>query len=211
MTRPAHPAKYSPTILEYFKYCIPKGSLVLDPFSGSGLLASIPNIRAVCCELEQSWATQVCANALFLPFRANTFDVIATSPCYGNRMADHHDAKDGSKRHTYTHYIGHKLHKNNLGKMQWGDDYRVFHRLAYREILRTLKPGGRFVLNMSDHYRKFTAQPVTDWHITILMALGLDHVQSFEVPTPRNKHGQNGHLRPDHETVALFVKEKEGL
>lgn len=203
-----HPAKFSPVILDYFKLCLPGSALVLDPFAGTGLLASIPGIRPVCVEIEPDWATQVCADAAQLPFRDATFDAVATSPTYGNRMADHHNAQDGSKRHTYTHYIGHKLHHRNSGVLQWSLEYRAFHLFAYVEIIRTLKPGGRFVLNMSDHYRHGALQPVTDWHVTALMGLGLDHVQNFQVPTPRNKHGANGHLRPDHETVALFVKEK---
>src|ERR1035437_6425256 len=117
---PPHPAKFSATVLGTMATCLIPGSLVLDPFAGTGLRPSIPGIRPVCVEIEPDWATQVCAAALRLPFRYNTFDAIATSPTYGNRMADHHNAKDSSKRHTYTHYIGHKLNEYNSGQVQWG-------------------------------------------------------------------------------------------
>lgn len=51
--------------------------------------------------------TTIVGNALYLPFRDRAFDGIVTSPCYGNRMADHHDARDDSKRNTYTHSARH--------------------------------------------------------------------------------------------------------
>lgn len=45
----------------------------------------------------------VIGDATRLPFDNRMFDAVITSPTYGNRMADHHDAQDGSKRITYRH------------------------------------------------------------------------------------------------------------
>ena len=50
-----------------------------------------------------------------------TFDAICTSPTYGNRMADHHEARDGSPRDTYRHVLGRPLTPGNSGALHWGD------------------------------------------------------------------------------------------
>ena len=63
-------------------------------------------------------------DAEFLPYKDDFFEAICTSPTYGNRMADHFEAKDGSKRNTYRYAIGRALDEENTGKMQWGKKYR---------------------------------------------------------------------------------------
>jgi hypothetical protein len=120
-------------------------------------------------------------------------------------MADHHNARDGSKRHTYTHYLGRKLHRNNTGAMQWTDPrYKIVHIAVWTESVRVLIPGGSFVLNISDHYRKGKLQPVTDWHIGVLEGLGLKVIEHHKVATPRQRHGENGGLRPEYESVLVL-------
>jgi tRNA G10 N-methylase Trm11 len=95
----------------------------------------------------------VVGDALALPFPDATFDAVVTSPTYGNRMADHHHARDGSLRYSYTHTLGRSLHPNNSGTLHWGAEYQRFHSLAWREVWRVVRPGGRFVLNIKDHVR----------------------------------------------------------
>src|SRR5437868_9381022 len=104
--------------------------LVLDPFAGVGgihTLAALGIAHTVGVELEPECALQhprnIVGSALALPFPDDTFDAIVTSPCYGNRMADHHDAKDASRRNTYTHALGRPLAFANAGSLQWGDSY----------------------------------------------------------------------------------------
>lgn len=126
--------------------------------------------------------------------------------CYGNRMADHHNARDGSKRNTYKHALGRDLHTENTGAMQWGEAYRDKHRRVWTECRRLLKPGGRFVLNISDHIRGGKVMPVTDWHIRTLEGLGYTVQEHRQVKTPRQRHGANGHLRVDNEWVCVFEK-----
>jgi tRNA G10 N-methylase Trm11 len=145
---------------------------VLDPFAGTGRIASIPGIRAVAIEIEQEWATQVVGNALQLPFAAETFDAVFTSCTYGNHMADHHNARDGSKRNTYRHTLGHELHPDNSGQLQWGEQYRLFHEIAWMEVWRLLKPSGMFLLNISDHIRKGVVVPVSEWHESTVVNIG---------------------------------------
>lgn len=72
----------------------------------------------------------IVGDALRLPFRDATFDVVATSPTYGNRMADHHEARDDSDRGTYRHRLSRPLHPSNSGAMQWGEEYRSIHEKA---------------------------------------------------------------------------------
>ena len=62
------------------------------------------------------WATQspltVVGNALDVAALCPVTDCIVTSPCYGNRMADHHDAKDSSRRITYKHKLGRDMSRS---------------------------------------------------------------------------------------------------
>lgn len=210
-----HPAKFTDvlldTIADVFKYD-PDPVRILDPFAGTGrvhLLAERSTmLETIGVEIEPEWSRlhprTIVGNALALPFGDGAFDAIVTSPCYGNRMADHHNARDASKRITYTHVLGRKLHPHNSGTLQWGERYREFHRQAWAEAVRVLRPGGRFILNISDHVRAGKVQRVTAWHVADLLGRGLDIVDVATIPTPRMRRGANSHLRVDHETVAVF-------
>ena len=144
--------------------------------------------------------------ALELPFSDGKFDAICTSPTYGNRMADHHNAKDSSKRITYRHKLGHPLHPDNSGQMQWGVVYRQFHRQAWLEAIRVLRPGGLFLLNISDHIRKGVVQEVSRWHSELLIELGLMFLKRIDISTPRMRFGSNAHLRTGTEYAIVFSK-----
>jgi len=146
------------------------------------------------------------ADALNLPFKDDSFDCIATSPTYGNRFADSHEAKDGSERRSYTHDLGRKLHQNNSGSLHWGDAYRDFHERAWAESLRVLKPGGIFILNISDHIRGGELMPVSEWHIKALKSLGRGFIlrEVIDVPTPRMRFGENSGARVEAEHVIKF-------
>lgn len=225
-----HPAKFSDPVLECFGALLPTGAHVLDPFSGIGRLAEIGHITTSLIEIEPEWATDIQANALHLPFRDACFSWIATSPCYGNRMADHHDNKDTckkclgagyqhdpdgprcktcdgtglSKRHTYRHYLDRLPHKDSSAILQWGEEYREFHLRAWTEVTRVAAPWSHFLLSISDHIRKHQVQPVTAWHWEILETLGWVCVRSIPIKTRRQKHGQNGELRLANEWVLEF-------
>jgi tRNA G10 N-methylase Trm11 len=202
-----HPAKFSKAVLEVIEPLNLQG-VGLDPFAGIGGVHALGwNTWGI--ELEPEWAEQhprnLVGDATFLPFADWTFDYIVVSPCYGNRMADHHEAKDKSTRHTYRHTLGRKLHPNNAGAMQWTQrKYKTLHIAAWAETVRCLRPGGTFVLNISDHYRKDVLQPVTDWHISVLMDNGLMVVEHHKVETPRQRHGANGGRRPEYESVLVL-------
>ena len=212
-----HPAKYSDSILEEMRDLLKDVTgIVLDPFAGTGKIHLLQrdNLRTVGIEIEPEWATlhpqTVVGNALHLPFADASFDAIVTSPTYGNRMADHHNAKDGSRRNTYKHAMGRDLHPNNSGQMQWGDKYRQFHEEAWVEANRVLKPGGVFILNISNHIRKGVEVDVTDWHVRTLSShFSLEDVRTPS--TPRLRHGSNSSVRVDFESVVRFRKSMSGV
>lgn len=201
-----HPAKFSDPILDQIEQLLVQNGVILDPFAGTGKihLLCTPSRHTIGVEIEPEWATlhpqTIVGNALQLPFHDNTFDAIVTSPVYGNRMSDHHNAKDGSVRHTYRHTLGRQLHPDNSGQLQWGNKYKTFHQQAWKETTRVLKPGGQFILNISDHIRKGEIQPVTNWHLNELQNThGLQLKDHRTVPTKRNRMGSHRDLRVTHE------------
>jgi hypothetical protein len=203
-----HPAKYNkvlmPTIKEWTKGC----PTVLDVFAGVGVI-NMPG--GIYNEIEPEWVEQcpkpaIISDARKLPFADNTISAGATSPTFGSRMADHHTAKDKSKRHTYRHYIERPLHPSNSGQMNWGTPYRNLHRSAWYELYRVLEVGAPFVLNISDHYRAGVIVPVSSWHINTLIKTGFSLERIKQIPTPKQRHGANRHLRVPYELLVLFRK-----
>lgn len=208
----SHPAKFNDGIMAAALKLLGPGMMVLDPMAGVGRVHELRDHGYLTfgIELEPEWASQHprtrIGNALKLPYASLSFDSIFTSPTYGNRMADHHDAQDGSKRIGYKWSLGRDLHPHNTGAMQWGPRYRDFHRLIWLEADRVLKPHGRIVLNISDHIRDGKVAPVTDFHVETIEALGYLEATRIAVPTPRMRRGQNHDLRVESEWVILFWK-----
>lgn len=206
-----HPAKYSDVLLPIFKEMLCDCQSILDPFAGTGKLRRIfPNCTLL--EIEPEWACisgAIVGDATRMDFSDCSFDAICTSPTYGNRMADSfidHQEEKKYKRNTYMHQLGRRLSANNSGAMQWGDQYKELHRRAWRECRRVLKPGGKFLLNISNHIRKGKEMFVTEWHVEELESLGFAVVDFRQVETKRNTMGQNGNIRVKHENVVLLKK-----
>lgn len=210
----AHPAPFSDAILPELAAMLDgRHRLVLDPFAGVGRIHEIVGLVSwdmdtVGVELEPEWAglhSRTCiGSVLALPFADDSFDAVVTSPAYGNRLADHHRARDGSVRRSYTHDIGHPLHEDNSGAMQWGERYRQFHVAAWEECRRSLRPGGRLVLNVSDHIRGGARQYVSSWHVGTLIRLGFELADALHVATPRLRQGSNREARVNFELVLAF-------
>lgn len=237
-----HPAMFSKELIVPLADRIRGCRKVLDPFAGTGRIhaiaaaAGVP--RSVGIELEPEWANvddfpgpyrrQIVGDSLeVLPtFRAGTFDAVVTSPAYGNRMADKHDAKDPckhcsgtgvvddtackvckgsglSRRNTYRHRLGRALSDNNGGGMQWGQEYRDLHRSIWAASARVLAPGGVFVINCSNHIRLGNEVDVCSWHRDVLVELGLTISEVVEIETRRQRQGANHGLRVAGEQIIV--------
>ena len=93
---PPHPARFNDRILEAADQLLgPRLGWILDPFAGTGRVHELRRSGrfTIGVEIEPEWAAMhprtIVGSALALPFGAETFDAIVTSPTYGNRMADH--------------------------------------------------------------------------------------------------------------------------
>lgn len=215
-----HPAKYTDALLTTFARMLQGSARILDPFGGEGgvfmLERWLPEAQIESIELEPEWAvchpkTKV-GNALALDYPDRSFDAICTSPTYGNRLADKKRpvlSKWKKGVTTYADMLGRPLSADNTGALQWGPKYRAVHVIAWTEARRVLKPGGRFVLDIKDHYRNKKLQPVTDWHIEALTALGFVVQEHVKVDCPGMRYGQNGQWRVDYESVILFTLEAQ--
>jgi tRNA G10 N-methylase Trm11 len=211
---PAHPARFSDVALQSVGAILAVDALaqgrtrplVLDPFAGVGHVHELSQ-TTVGVEIEPDWAQAhrrtLVGDATVLPFADATFDVVVTSPCYGNRLSDHHDAKDASRRHTYRHSLGHPLAANNAGSLPWGERYRELHALAWRETQRVLRSGGLCLIVVSDHIRKGERQRVVDWHLSVLIDIGFLVEQVVSVATIRLRHGANAARRVDSEKILV--------
>lgn len=214
-----HPATFSKPFIEIFVELLAPYPTVFDPFAGTGKLAEIKKFgytgKVICNEIEPDWASCKLydvdewrvGDAEYLTWaKDGMFDALCTSPTYGNRMADSHNAKDSSKRITYTHVLGKKLNEANTGKMKWGNSYRNKHVAIYAECIRVLKPEGLFIVNISNHIRKGKVMEVVMWTIETLSSLGLKLTRNIEIPTKRMKFGRNQNVRVPNENILVFKK-----
>jgi hypothetical protein len=247
---PPHPSPYSWIVLAKIAELCEASFECLDPMAGIGRchwLAEHGYVKSmVGLELEPEWAAQhpntihwnvLHIDKLFVP---ESFDAVIVSPVYGNRLSDHHDARETCKlchgtgalgagepcsrcegqgynryrRITYRHYLGRALSPGNSGAMQWGPAYRSFHEEAWAKVVPLLRPGGVFILNTKDHIRRHELQPVTQFHIDTLRGLGLtlDPDEMYPVDTPGMRYGENHEKRvAGGEWVIVFRKRKAGL
>ena len=221
MTAPKHPAKFTATMLPIFAELLieHKCKNVFDPLAGTGKLVGVLdhdwNGHVFCNEIEPEWcdlgngAWWTSQDAADLDVYPDLFDAICTSPTYGNRLADKHNAKDASKRITYKHSLGRDLDERNTGGLQWGAAYRTAHVKIWMEVITVLKPGGIFILNISDHIRAGEVAPVTRFHEKLLQQLGLVELERRRVKTPRMGFGANAKARVEYESIIVYQKPEE--
>lgn len=220
---PRHPAQFSREILSLVErqHLLPDVGIVLDPMAGVGNIHKLATKtrKTVGIEIEPEWAAAhpdtMVGNCLRLPFGNAAFDAVMTSPCYGNRLADHHRAQDGSVRRSYTHDLQHttgdserQLHPENSGTLRATKaEYWAFHARAWSEVARVLRPGGRFILNVSDHIARGQVVPVVERHADLVLLAGFTLVKEFRVTTRRMRYGANAEARVPTESVLVFDRE----
>ncbi len=209
-----HPAKYSKPILKAAAAMLDTShERIFDPMCGVGgikrLASHLPHpTHIVGMELEHEWAAQwdraIVGSILdptpriwraFAPWGNHPPDAIVTSPTYGNRMADHHTARDKSRRLTYRHQLGRPLHEDNSGKLQWGKRYRTFHEQAWAQCYRLVRPGGRLIIDVRDHIRLGVRQQVAAWHLNTLLQTGWQFHAMVTVDTPGMGYGAHAKTR----------------
>lgn len=212
---PEHPAKFSAEVLAVLQRLVSdeatrlaRPPVILDPFAGVGRIHDLVGCITIGVELEPEWAA--CRHGTYVGDATNLvdhedgqYDAVMTSPCYGNRLADHHNAKDGSRRMSYRTSLGRPPTEGSAAVMHWGDAYRELHLRAIAEFVRVVRPGGLVVVNMSNHVRKREVQRVVEWWTVALLTRGLLLERVIPVATPRMRFGQNHAARTSHELVIV--------
>lgn len=218
----SHPAKYPDILLPIFAQKLQGYYSVLDPMAGTGKIAQIYKFgwrgSLYCNDIEREWKTEwktehgcygcywTFSDAAKLEYKDGDMDAICTSPTYGNRLADHWERHESSKRFSYTFNLGHDLNPENTGKMHWGKTYQEKHIAIWKECLRVLRHGGRLILNISNHIRKKQEIDVTGWHEKVLIDLGLKLMERIPVQTHRLRNGANFSARVGCEWILVFEK-----
>lgn len=215
-----HPAKFSDKFIPIIAEILENRNIktVFDPMAGTGKIALIRKFgfkgRIICNELESDWVNKEytvdhwyfedAENLFFI--KNESIECICTSPTYGNRLADHWQRKDTSKRFSYSFNIGRELHEENTGKMQWGAKYRQKHESIWREMYRILTKQGLFILNISNHIRSGIEQKVAEWHKEFCEQIGFKLLEVKEIETPRLRYGKNSKSRTKCEYIFIFIK-----
>lgn len=149
--------------------------------------------------------------------------VIVTSVVYANGVADHHQALDGSTRHTYRSAVGaiegrdRELHPRNMGRYGYRgtkrpeDGGRSDKRAMYWALAQAMVPhwskADAVFLNVSDFISHHTVvEPhVSDW-VALLGLHGWSKFEYHEVATKRMKHGENRDTRVPYEIVIVATR-----
>lgn len=235
-----HPATYSKPILQLFEAIIferldhtpfRQSVKVLDPFAGTGKIHTLAreDVETTGVEIQEQYVHPELFGIEDWKPNPNTvlgdatamaqswtgyFDMVMTSPTYGNRFSDRHHAKDASKRRSYTHDLRRmtgnptlELHPTNTGRYGFHTrQYKDLHRKAWQEVWRVLKPGGWFVLNVSDIIKNNEVVEVAQWHHDVATEIGFDTRKVLPVETRRLRYGRNASARAAYEMIYVLEK-----
>lgn len=200
--RVRHPAKFSPEIVAALTLrlpaCVPPPARLLDPFAGVGTVHKLAErgYETVGVEIEPEWAQQhpdtIRGDSRSLPFDADDFDIVVTSPAYGNKMARTSPAHIlGGPVYDYATQLGRSPSQGSSALHAFGDAYKALHEAVWGECARVLRAGGEMWLNTRDPLQDGRAVPVTAWHLAALRALGFTERGCYVVTTQGMRGGQN--------------------
>lgn len=214
-----HPAKFTEDQIDNIAGALEeefngKKVKVLDPYAGVGRIFDL-NVhfghKVTAVEIEPEWAMQhdqtICADShAWMAGSKNLFDAIATSFVFPNRMTDHHNAKDDSKRHTYKHYLKRDPSPESSATLGWGRKWRDFHRQGFRHMQQIVKPNGLIILDSKNHFTDSgaTEHRVNEWCIRYLIGLGMSLLQVRPVFAQGLRHGTNYNERSDRHLIIVM-------
>lgn len=230
-----HPAPYHLNILAEFDRILSwrfrerhNKIRILDPMAGTGRIHLLDHwheegdnpprvISAVDIEEwpDQEGPVRIADSTNPKLWNPGQFDAICVSPVYPNRMTDHHNAKDDSVRHSYTHDLGMPLEANNTGRMPWGEEHRRVTTEIWRNCNLWLPVGGLFLLNIKDNL--YTKKKVkwrrraTDWHIVTLLWCGFTLLEITDVPLKGMRFGANPERVPFEHVITFGKVAEPGL
>ena len=188
-----HPAKFSKRCLaeiaELLRPHYPDGGQMLDPFAGEGGIHALAEHGWATVGVEKvgRWAakhphtvhgdsTQLCPG-LFAP---ETFDVVATSPTWGNGMNQRNPNPNAGvgRRYSYPDAAGEPMEATNTGGARFTKTdkgtYRQLHLTIWPQVVRVIRPDGLLVLNCRDSTNGDDGfRDVTGWHIEVLQSYGM--------------------------------------
>jgi len=238
MTKQSHCAKFSKELYEPIRQMILRTHAgqecvnglaecgVYDPMAGVGTLEEILAPMAgwlvpVGSEIEIEYATERpwiqwedCRDHL------DRYQLIVTSPPYGNRMADQYlgtpaeqalRAETGKKprRNSYAIDLNRRVSEGSSAGLQWGPKYRELMESIWGHVAQhQLLPGGHLIVNVASHFRDKEYRPVAEWTLSTLLDLGLVLIEARFAETPGNRDGQNRESRVGGELVYLFQRKE---
>jgi hypothetical protein len=215
-----HPAKFTDDQIDNIAGVLEeefngKKVKVLDPYAGTGRIFDLEiyfGHKTTAIEIEPEWANHhpaiVCADshAWMKEAKPNQFDAVATSFVFPNRITDHHNAKDGSKRHTYKHYLGRDPSPKSSATLGWGPNWRAFHRNGFKLMRRVVKNNGLIILDSKNHFTDngMTEHYVNEWVIRKLNNMGMPLLQARPVFAQGLRHGKNYNERSDRHLIIVM-------
>ena len=231
-----HPAPYTDALLPIFAELLlkshchsvavgPGPAKILDPFAGTGKIARLrswlPQAEFYGYEIEPEWADTGPRGRLHLHHRRQPADALPRRHVrrhlhQPDLRQPHGRSSRGARRQPAPHLPPRarpaadtrELRGAAMGRWHRRREYRALHVAVWTECRRVLKPGGIFVLNVKDHIRGGVLQEVTNWHAVTLLMLGFVCTRRVHVPCPGQRHGANGHLRVDYESVLQFRRDR---
>jgi hypothetical protein len=223
MKKVDHPAKFTSAQIEQIASAIAeefgedKGIKILDPYAGIGGVHKLQEFGHFTfgIEIEREWPgqhrdTAVGDSHVFMAANVNRnkYDAVVTSYVFPNRMTDHHDAKDGSKRHSYKHYLGRDPAEGSSATLGWGKKWRQFHREGFRLMSRVVKKNGLIIIDSKNCYKQRELVLANEWTIRTLAKMGMPLLQVRPVFTRGLTHGQNHEDRVDRHLIIVVRNAK---